>query len=161
MALLIFVILGLAALLFCAFYSPHPPPDAKIIQNFQTHRADFERLRTMLQEDTQLDTVADWGTRMRHGASLPTSRYDEYMKHLNQAHAYGACRAEGDPAYPSIMLWGWGWAGHSWHLEICWLDQAPTNLIATFDNYRGRSSYEHPFIAYRHVESNWYLWTDL
>jgi hypothetical protein len=153
--------LGLAAFLFCAFYSPHPPKDEKIIRNFDAHRAEFERLRIMLQQDTQLVTVADRGTRMRNGGSLPAWRYEEYMKQLKKVDGYLADRAEGEPAEPSIMLWGWGWAGHTKCLGICWLDQAPTNLVATFDDYKGRSWYGHPFIMYRHVETNWFLWTDL
>jgi hypothetical protein len=159
--LLSFVLLGTGCLFFCIFSSPHPAKDQKYIRDFETHRAEFERLRIMLQQDTQLIVVADWGARTRNGAWLSGSHYDEYMRLLKQVGGGPADRAEGEPADPSITLWGWGWAGNTRHLGICWLDQAPTNLIPTLDNYYHRRAYGHPIIAYRHVETNWYLWTDL
>jgi hypothetical protein len=143
-----------------------PPKETFLIKNFNEHRAAFEQLRDMLLADTNLSRLAEWGVETYKPFFLgypseqnfPTDRFNKYLALLKEAGGKAASREEGKHADPSIVVWGWGWAGNTRHIGICWLDEEPTNQIATLDGYRSRSEYS---VAYRHIDSNWYFWTDL
>jgi len=148
---------------------PKPPKESELIQNFHKNRATFEQLRDMLQADVHLRRVADWGIETRDpfylgypsASSFPVDRYKRYLALLKQAGCQLASRSEGEHCYPSILVWGWGWAGNTKHIGICWTDEIPTNQIATLDGYRGQSQYPERQIAFKHIDEKWYLWTDL
>jgi hypothetical protein len=155
-------VLGVATVYLLGISARTPPQEAKFVQLFNSHRSEFDKLREMLQQDTNLVSVADWGSRMRNPMnSLPPERYNEYMQLLKQVGGRAANREEGEHADPSVLLWGWGFAGHTKHLGICWLDEKPPNQVATLDGYHGRGSYGNRVITYRNIDTNWYLWTDL
>jgi hypothetical protein len=123
----------------------------------------------MLQADGQLRRVAGWGVETRQpfylgdisGSTFPKDRYTQYLALLKQAGGMLSSRTEGEHADPSILVWGWGWGGHTKHIAICWVDQAPTNQIATLDDYHGKGGYRKRMVAFRHIDANWYLCTDL
>jgi len=146
-----------------------PPKESKFVQNFNAHRAAFERLRDMLEADRQLDRLGTWGVvTTRTGVAaippegdFPVDRYKEYMALLKQVGGLVATREEGEHADPSIGVWGWGFAGNTRHIGICWMDQEPANQIATLDGYRSGGHHEDRKVVYRHIDANWYLWTDL
>jgi hypothetical protein len=153
----------------CAyFFAPHPPKEAKLVQNFNEHRATFEKLRGMLQADTNLTRIASWGVETRNpvflgsppGGNFPTERFNEYLALLKEAGGLLASRDEGVDSDPSIVIWAWGWAGDTKHIGICWLDKEPTNQITTFDGYKGRSVYPDRAVVFKRVDRNWYLWND-
>jgi hypothetical protein len=155
----------------CVFLlGPKPPKEAKLIQNFNEHRAAFEQLRDMLLADGQVIRLADWGVETTNSAvsrippegNFPLARYKEYLALLKQVNGKVAYHDKGghlNPG-PGIMLWGYGFGGDTMHIGICWMDQAPTNQIATLEGYRGQSTYQHTVIAFRHIDQNWYLWRD-
>jgi hypothetical protein len=89
---------------------------------------------------------------------FPHDRFKTYLVLLKEAGAKAASRDEGEHADPSIGVWAWGWAGTTRHIGICWLDESPANQIATLDGYSGPSR---DSVAFRHLDSNWYFWTDL
>ncbi|HZM05021.1 MAG TPA: hypothetical protein VFC44_18625 [Candidatus Saccharimonadales bacterium] len=156
------ILIAVGSALFVGISGRTLPKESKFVQLFKSHRIEFDKLRSMLQEDSQLVAVADWGVRMKRSTdSLPAQRYNEYLRLLKQVDGQVATRDEGKHANPSIMIWGWGFAGHTKHLGICWLDEKPTNQGVTLDGYHGPGSYGHAIITYRHLETNWYLWTDL
>jgi hypothetical protein len=146
-----------------------PPKENELLQRFYTHRATFEQLRDMLQADTRLRRVASWGVETRDPfflgypteANFPIQRFQLYLKLLKEVEGGVALRNLGEPSDPGVTLWGWGWAGNSKHIGLCWLDPAPTNIIPTLDGYRYRGPYEGRRNAYRHIDQNWYFWTDL
>jgi hypothetical protein len=163
--------LALLALLFFGFcfyvfYTRIPPKEASLLQNFNKHRATFEQLRDMLIVDTNLSRVGRWGVQTRKPLFLgwpldedfPKDRFNKYLALLKEAGAKGAARGEGEPADPSILVWVWGWAGTTRHIGVCWLNESPTNQVATLDGYIGPSK---DSVAFRHIDSNWYFWTDL
>src|SRR5208283_3789079 len=166
----IFLIIFLPfALLFlgpCAYvsYTRIPPKEAKLIQNFNEHRATFEQLRDMLLADTNLSRVSSryvetykpFFLGYPSEQNFPTDRFKKYTALLKEAGGKVATRCEGEHPDPAVVVWGWGWAGTTRHIGICWLDQAPTNQISTLDGYHGRLDEW----AYRHIDSNWYFWTD-
>jgi hypothetical protein len=150
------------------FFAPRPPKEAKLIQNFDEHRATFEQLRDMLQTDTNLTRVASWGIETRKpfflgyppGGNFPIDRFHEYLALLKKAGGLAAGRGEGEHADPIIVVWAWGWAGDTRHICICWLDEQPTNQIRTLDGYRGQSVYPNTVVAFKHIDQQWYLQAD-
>ncbi len=149
--------------------SNRPPKEAKLIRTFHAHRAKFERLREMLQADAQVVRLADWGVvttnsvvpRIPPEGNFPVSRYSEYMDLLKQVGGYVAYRGEGQNANPSVLLWASGFAGNTRHVGLSWMDQAPTNQITSLDGYQAASKFGDRHVVFRHLDSNWYLWTDL
>jgi hypothetical protein len=59
----LFVVVAFGGCIY--YFAPRPPKETKMIQNFNEHRADFEKLRDMLQVDTNLTRVASWGVETR------------------------------------------------------------------------------------------------
>ena len=167
-SLVLLLLAGFGTFLLVAwFIRPKPPKESNLVQNFCGHRAAYERLRDMLQADGQIDRLADWGVMTTKGrfcvppdGDFPAERYREYMSLLKEVGGLEASRSQGQHADPDILVWAWGWPGRTRHIGICWLDQAPTNQIAALDGYRSRR-YPERVVAYRHIEGNWYLWTDL
>jgi hypothetical protein len=162
----IIFLFGIMAFGGCVYLlAPRPPKEIELVQNFNEHRAAFEQLRNMLQADTNLSRVASWGVETHKPFFLgypsennfPTDRFKQYLALLKQANGYVGVRSEGTNGDPGIMVWGWGFAGNTRHIWICWLDQTPTNQIPTIDRYHG--GYEN--IGFKHIDQNWYLATDL
>jgi hypothetical protein len=147
---------------------PRPPKESKLLQNFYTNRAAFEQLRDMLQADGHLRRVASWGVETTKPFFLgypspdvfPVDRYKQYLALLKQTGGLDASRSDGEPADPGVLVWGWGWAGTTRHIGVCWMEKAPTNQIATLDGFHNRIQYPRQ-VVFRHVDHNWYLWTDL
>ncbi len=164
-------ILAAGLLAFLVWFAmPRPPKEKQLIQDFHRNRAAFEELRVMLQADERLCRVARWGVEMRNpfylgeaaGGVLPAERYRRYLVLLKQVGGRVASRDAGKHAHPSVGVWGWGWAGNTRHIDICWMDEAPTNQIPSLDGYRSKGPRSFfPEGAFRHVDENWYLWTDL
>ena len=122
----------------------------------------------MLQADTNLTRVATWGVETRKpfflgnppGGNFSVARYNKYLALLQKVGGFVASRDEGEHPDPSIVVWGWGWAGDTKHIGICWKDQLPTNQISTLDGYQGRSAYPNREVVFRHIDQNWYFWVD-
>lgn len=165
--LLPFVLIG--GFFFFLGYTRKPPKEAQLLQNFNEHRAAFEQLRDLLLADEQLSRVAPWGVDISKPFFLgfpseqnfPMVRFKRYLALLKETGGKVAFRHEGQHPDPSIIVWAWGWAGTSRHISICWLDQAPTNQIPTLDGYFDKSVYPNRQTAYKHIDSNWWFWTDL
>jgi hypothetical protein len=146
-----------------------PPQEAKFIRDFYAHRASYERLRDMLIADKQVIRIGKWGVATQSHVvpsippegDFPIARYRDYMSLLKEVGGFVASRSEGEDADPSIGLWGWGFAGNTRHVGICWLHEKPIHQIDTLDGYRTRRGHPNQQIAYRHIDENWYLWTDL
>ena len=62
------------------YFAPHPPKEAALIQNFQDHRAAFEKLRDMLQADAHLRRVAGWGVEINEPFFLGMPSDDIFPK---------------------------------------------------------------------------------
>jgi hypothetical protein len=110
--------------------SSRPPGEAKLIQGFRAHRAQFERLRDMLQADSQLVRLAAWGVQTTNSVlpclppkgSFPVSRYNEYLDLLKHVGGSAVSRGEGRDANPNILLWASGFAGETRHIGLSWMD---------------------------------------
>jgi hypothetical protein len=152
---------------------PRPPKESQLIKSFYTNRAAFEHLRDMLQADSQvimLDhrgviTTNSAGFHIPPDGNFPVARYEEYLALLKQVGGLTARRTidyrPNPNVNPSVLVWSWGWAGDSKDIGICWMNQAPTNETATLEGQHGRDQLGKKHIKYRHIDADWYLWTDL
>jgi hypothetical protein len=158
----------LVILMSCAFLflwvrsRSTPPSDSKLIKQFYDHRIDFEKLRTMLREDSKIIEVATYGisTTNRNEidpltseqAGLPKQRYEEYLATLKSAGASLAVHNDFNEFY--FLIARWGSAGNGWGIAVISRDSEPTNQVSSLDDFRNIPSRE----VYRHIEGNWYLW---
>jgi hypothetical protein len=155
----------LGALLFWFVESGRPPKEAKLLEDFHTHRAAFERLRDMLEADTNLARVANWGVETDKGTftyvagHFPMDRYNAYLALLKETGGIAAARSDG--AY--ILLWGSGFAGDTVHAGVCSVDEPPKRQVTSLDQYYQdhKSTGGNTGLVYRRVEGNWYLYTDI
>lgn len=144
-----------------------PPKEAKLMKNFNDHRAAFEKLREMLVADTQVRRVADWGVETTKGTfspvagRFPDDRYAQYLALLKEAGGGLAYRVEGEHPNPGILVWASGFGGDTAHVGISWDDLQPTNQVTSLDEHiQKRKDGEERRVVYRHIDGNWYLWTD-
>jgi len=143
-----------------------PPGEKKLVESFHAHRTDYERLRDMLQADEQLVRVASSGVETTESpvmhippeGGFPTSRYNDYLVLIKQIGGISAFRRRGEHPEVGIGMWASGWAGNTRHVEICWLDQEPTNQTHSLDDYYLTPKPRSP--VFRHIDGNWYLWAD-
>jgi len=150
-ALLVFVL----AIGGCVYlFSPSPPKEAEVIKNFNEHRAAFEQLRTLLQADPNLS---------RHGQAISSppeeiKQYQSLLTAVGNPNVY--VWGKGRKVDVSFMVWGWGFAGNTEHMDLVWVNEQPTNLIPTLDGYRGQRVYPNTVVVYRHIDGQWYLTAD-
>jgi len=149
-------------------FSSSKPKEATLIQDFHAHRASFELLRDMLQADSQIHRLADWGVQTDKGifkppeGDFPRERFNKYLATLKEIGGVGVSRGDGIHADPTILLWGSGFGGDAVHVGICSLDKVPSRQIDSLDQfYRDHKSPVGSGWIYQHIEGNWFIWTDL
>jgi hypothetical protein len=143
---------GICILLFICCV-PRPPKEEALIENFKAHRAAFEKLRDMLEADTNLSRVASWGVDTRKPfflgypteTNFPSKRFLQYLTLLNQANGYVGVRSDGDHADVGVIVWGSGFAGDTHHIGFYWMDKIPTNWEDA---------------SFKQIDHNWYLERD-
>ena len=173
-AIILFSIVGASVLLISGVflglrYFMRPPSEAKLLANFHTHRAAFEQLRDMLQEDKQINRLAEWGVHVQEGGiskppagNFPVERFQRYLTLLKEADAIGVSRDDSPHPYLSVLVWASGFAGDSVHISICWTyDEVPRQVPNFDDYYRTHKAPAGTDWVCRHIDGNWYLCTDL
>jgi hypothetical protein len=150
-----------------AFFSMKPPKEKKLIENFQLHRAVYERLRDMLLQDAQVDEVhVGYGVKTTNSPTVrepsevnfPVSRYNEYVTLLGQIDSIGAFRSEEkQPERICVSAWGAGWAGNTRHVWVCSAARA-ANQVPSLDGYYRDP--KRPRNVFRHIDGDWYLRAD-
>src|SRR5579862_7440767 len=71
----------------------------------------------------------------------------------------GASREEGEhPGVVCVWVWVSGWAGDTRHVDVCWVDQEPTNQVASLDDFYKTPKPRSP--VFKRIEGNWYFWAD-
>ncbi|HLY98564.1 MAG TPA: hypothetical protein VKT33_05810 [Candidatus Angelobacter sp.] len=161
------LILILAGLFISLHYIDQPPAETKLIARFYAHRVTYEQLRDMLQTDTQVLTVANWGIETTKSVAIiippednfPITRYHEYLALLKEVDAVGVFRERKQgSAEISIDVWASGFGGDTRHVNICWLEHVPRNQVPSLDSYYKTPKPHSPVV--RHIEDNWYLCAD-
>jgi hypothetical protein len=140
-----------------------------LIENFYAHRAAYERLRDMLQEDKQLLRVASSGVETTNSVGirkppegdLPIkfNRYDEYLALFRETGCKWAFRSRGEHSEcVGVLLWGGGWGENTRHVGLYWMDPKPTNQVCSLDVYYRNP--RRPRGVFRHIDESWYLSAD-
>src|SRR5678816_1504961 len=110
--------------------------ESKTIENFNTHRAAYERLRDMLQEEEELLTVNNhWGISKQGlvynippAGGFPVDRYKEYLALLKETGANSAYRHEG--LNPDVSI-----GGDRRHASVVWMNRGPGELVTSLEEY--------------------------
>ena len=164
------VFLAMLGSLFAYFaHTIRPPKEAALLQTFFAHRSSFDRLRDMLQADGQIESVGSWGVHIRGGwiskppeGIFPIQRFNEYLALFKDIGAKMAWRDDGPSPDVGIAVWRSGFAGDSVHIGFCWAVTVPQRQITSHDLYLlNHRSTGIKGDVYRHIERNWYLYTDI
>ena len=148
------------------------PKDEQLIQNYQSHKVEFNQLLQMFQEDKSLGRVALDFTRTSNffekckesnswngkEIEVGSERLFEYRKLFNSlglsAGIEGYCEKDIIEFIASTR--GLSVTGSS--KGYAYLQKPPKTLVDNLDNYWSED--KKSFTAYRHVEGNWYLYFD-
>lgn len=164
-------ILVLLAFLSCACLTGGHLKDEKLIENFQSHKAEFNQLLQMFLADKKFGRVASDFTRPASVAGKcesPNSRTEteageeqklaEYRRLFSvlglSAGIEGYCEKATVFFYASTQ--GLSVSGST--KGYAYLSKAPEKSVDNLDNYR--SADNQSFTAFRHIEGNWYLYFD-
>lgn len=160
------LLFGFALLIYCI---GGPPEENKLLKRFYERRTSFERIRDMLQADESVLSISQRGITTKGGTFKPplgnvsTERYSKYLELLGDVHAIEAARWRTDLSQQrlAVVVWASGFAGSTVHIGVCWTDRPPSRQVSSLDAF-----FRNPTISvgqgwvYRHIDSNWYLWTD-
>lgn len=149
------------------FPSATPPSEDRLLKTFYSNRSAYEHLRDMMLADTQVRAVYSrsgvetTSSGLPHPPSevnFPSSRYNEYKSLLEQARTPEVFRRGEGNSEICISLWGTGFGGDTRHVDLCWLDLAPANQVASLDDFYKTPKPRHP--VFNRIDKNWYLWAD-
>lgn len=137
---------------------PDDKPDDVLIANFLTHRAEFERVREMLAEDTTITRVGDSWT---DPSTLDPARVAEYRRLFKIIGTPRGITVSHYRGSIEFMSTGHGWVasssskGYLYFMGDPILKGGPLKLVDSLDGYGWHS--EHTFVV-RHIEGPWYLY---
>jgi len=162
---------GFAALvglgLLMLVLSARLPSDRSVVENFQRNKPVYEKLRSMMEEDSKIRSVDHFGVVPENGffsvsaseAGLDETRFRQYVKMLKQAKISGVYRDENGLRF---AIGGWGWGIHGWRLAIAYRPSPPEKMVfrrLDFDSANalpvGETKWRQ---AYRPIEGPWYIW---
>ena len=159
------IVAFIASLFTILSISSRPPEQDKIVSDFTAHLASYERVRTMLSEDKDVEGVAPWGIQLSGSpiwkippdGGMPVKRYQGYLALLKQI---GASRVGqgGEPLEVSFGVWGSGRGRDTRHVDVCWLEREPSNTVVSLDAFYRTGKPRRP--SYVHIDGNWYIWAD-
>ena len=149
------------ALLGSAYRETLAPSDRQLIGNFRRHRAVFDAIAQMSQEDKGYISIScrkDGSDEVQKEGISP-SRAEQYRLLLNKTAARHLIAGTGKTAAYSAKLSCW-FQGSSQTKDddkgYAYLAVPPKPLADTLDNYQPKASDEDTM--YRHIEGHWYLY---
>jgi hypothetical protein len=159
------VIVGLVFVV--SVLSGRPPKEQKLIKDFNVHRDIYERLREMLVADKQVravyarfgvETMASGVPRVPSDVNFPSARFDEYRGLLDEIGSTEVFRTGEDGSTICFAVWASGFGGDTRHVDNCWLQTSPANLVASLSEFYSTAKPRRA--SFVHIEGNWYLWAD-
>lgn len=134
---------------------PHLP-DEQLIKNFQTHRAEFEKLVAMVLEDKNLTRVdEDW----TQPENLPAARVAEYRRLFRIVGTPRGVVARIDRETIEFWASSQGWVAHGSSKGYLYADKCPSRDGKTEESLDEMSLAERPYgFGCRHIEGKWYLY---
>ena len=148
-------VVGIALLPVWLMFREDPfPTDEAMIQNFHSHRDEFDRLVAMSKEDRKKYPGIDYT--VRHGITnkeLSPERRLAYQKCLSSIHTKYGIRSQGDDVYVSFYSEGM-MDGPFDDKDFYYSLKRPKPIVSELF----RADPNGPaFTRYRHIEDNWYL----
>lgn len=135
--------------------------DQEMIENFELYKQDFERLRSMILEDSRLERVdMDWTSPADPAsAGVTLDRIETYRELCRRIGVRRGIEAF-DPTRRRIHF-----LASTQGLSIsgsckgyAWLADPPMQLEGSLDGLLERA--QNSFTAYRHLEGGWFLYLD-
>jgi len=160
---LIAAILGGYVLLLSSVFTSGDIPhrsDEDLIANFQSHRAEFNRMLQMINEDNGLDRVDYYWTHPENPQTVGISagRIDEYRRLFRSAGVPRGFSAFQTKDYVEFIASTQGLSVGGSSKGYLFAKQPPPRVVGNLDTYRTQDTRLSPaFPVYRHIEGDWYL----
>ena len=132
-----------------------------MIAHFKAHKAEFEQLRAMLQQDKKIFVIgSDW-VRSRDGAGdtladigISMQRLDKYRALMNKLDVAPIGGFSSRENYFQFHVFGGGFTDTTWGIGYVWSKKPPEAIV--------KSAYWHRPImrgdrVHSHIEGNWYI----
>lgn len=137
------------------------PSDKAMEENFRSHEADFEKLATMLKEDSNLAEVnfgeAYLRSHNRPKAEIPARRMNEYRRLLRQTGVDRITNFDGKNNFVFLFWSGWREnVPHETRKNYFYAEKPPSPLVDSLDSAEELPG-ERKFEAYKRIADNWYL----
>ncbi len=159
--------LGMVSLGFLIYlFSPHPPTDERLIKNYSSHKADYERLVKMVKEDYTkgisrvdydwYDCSWDWENSESKKCNLEEERWEEYrelFKRIGLKRGVSIGKNSDEKFFVEFKVYSWG-------LVTGGLEKG-----VTYAEYKQKSVYasenpENEWVKYKYIEDNWYIYLE-
>jgi hypothetical protein len=156
------IFVGYGLMLSAAFTGgdiPHKS-DEELIANFQSHKAEFNRMLQMINEDKDLARVDyDWTSPENpRTVGISQERIDEYRSLFRRAGVPRGFSAFQSKDSIEFIASSQGLAVSGSSKGYLYAKEPPSRVIDNLDNYRAQKSTLSPaFPVFRHIEGNWYL----
>jgi len=151
-------VIAIVLFLLAQFFAGDPPhmPDAQLIAKFQEHRADFERLRTMIVEDKGLLRVNELRTFPEDPQTVGVgpARVTEYRALLRRLDIRGGIESSDDKKTVELTASFRGFVTHN-SQKGYWYSTEPITVYRSPDLDQFLKT--EVGVGYRHIEGNWYL----
>jgi len=135
-----------------------PPSDAAMLRHFERHEATFAALAQMAIADKGLDRVDDNWTMPAdtNSVGVSTERLRVYRRLLSQAGIPRGFQVSKSRDGFDFFYWLVGSAiSDDTDKGFAYRTTPPSNTVQSLDGIRAAS--REPFVAYRHIQGNWYL----
>ena len=163
------ILLVVVLLIGSLFWYATPPSDASLERRFYQHRADFEQLVRMMEEDAHMQRVAegftrndDWDTELLKQRQISEQRWNQYREIFRRAGVpMGTERDDADDI--EIAVWAFGLAIAERSLSYIHCDKRTAHSFANsyqpcFERMEsGRFEDNDHLIRYQRIEGDWYI----
>ena len=145
---------------FIASCSSKHPSDKVLLSEFQSHKAEFDKLLQMFLTDKGLGRVAYSFTRPENLNEIGISeqRLREYRDLFDELSLSAGIEGydEKEAIWFHASTYGLSVSGSS--KGFAYLTKPPQLVVDSLDGYRSKDG--RSFTAFRHIEGNWYLYYD-
>jgi hypothetical protein len=150
---------ALVAVVWIGREAMKPPSDAAMLRHFERHEATFAALAQMATADKGLDRVDENWTMPAdtNSVGVSTERLGVYRRLLSQAGTPRGFQVSKSHDGFDFFHWLIGSAiSDDTDKGFAYRTTPPPSTVRTLDVIRADS--REPFIAYRHIHGNWYLY---
>ena len=136
------------------------PTDQSLIDNFQSHKSEFNQLLQMFRADRSLGRVAYDFTRPANPQDIGISqqRLAEYRALFDQLDLSAGIEGYDEKGLVWFHVSTQGLSVTGSGKGFAYLKESPPLVVDSLDTYWSKDG--RSFTAFRHLEGNWYLYFD-